>query len=288
MSSDPGDIHSTLASLVADRVRVSIIGLSAHIAICAELCARTNAGDASTYRVALDEPHLRDLLMAATTPPVSRSLDHSIPSLLMMGFPSRSLARGPAIACACHNTPVREGYPCTHCATRVCKLPAVCPACGLTLILSTHLARSYHHLFPLRGWVDVSWASAKASPSDVCFSCLTPFPTAPRPLPLLPPPPPQQQQRVEVQQDNTPITNGIARKRRLEDYTDIAQAPLDRSAVKGISESGRYACVVCGNHFCIDCDVFAHEVLHNCPGCQSLPHPGTDALDGAMAIDTAA
>ena len=28
-------------------------------------------------------------------------------------------------------------------------------------------------------------------------------------------------------------------------------------------------CEVCGNHFCIDCDVFAHEVVHNCPGCQS-------------------
>lgn len=38
---------------------------------------------------------------------------------------------------------------------------------------------------------------------------------------------------------------------------------------KSISESGRYACEVCGNHFCIDCDVFAHEVVHNCPGCQS-------------------
>jgi transcription initiation factor TFIIH subunit 2 len=39
--------------------------------------------------------------------------------------------------------------------------------------------------------------------------------------------------------------------------------------VKGMSESGRYACTVCGNHFCIDCDVFAHEIVHNCPGCQS-------------------
>lgn len=38
---------------------------------------------------------------------------------------------------------------------------------------------------------------------------------------------------------------------------------------KGMSESGRYACTVCGTHFCIDCDVMAHEVLHNCPGCQS-------------------
>lgn len=39
--------------------------------------------------------------------------------------------------------------------------------------------------------------------------------------------------------------------------------------LKGVSESGRYACQVCGNHFCIDCDVFAHETIHNCPGCQS-------------------
>ena len=37
----------------------------------------------------------------------------------------------------------------------------------------------------------------------------------------------------------------------------------------GVSESGRYECPVCGMFFCIDCDVFAHEVVHNCPGCQS-------------------
>jgi transcription initiation factor TFIIH subunit 2 len=43
---------------------------------------------------------------------------------------------------------------------------------------------------------------------------------------------------------------------------------LDK-VIKGMSESGRYACTVCENHFCIDCDVFAHEVVHNCPGCQS-------------------
>lgn len=48
-----------------------------------------------------------------------------------------------------------------------------------------------------------------------------------------------------------------------------------------MSESGRYACEVCGNHFCIDCDVFAHEVIHNCPGCQSgVPQQGTEEVNG--------
>ena len=37
----------------------------------------------------------------------------------------------------------------------------------------------------------------------------------------------------------------------------------------GVSESGRYECESCERFFCIDCDVFAHEVVHNCPGCQS-------------------
>lgn len=36
-----------------------------------------------------------------------------------------------------------------------------------------------------------------------------------------------------------------------------------------VSESARYECGVCGRWFCVDCDVFAHEVVHNCPGCQS-------------------
>lgn len=37
------------------------------------------------------------------------------------------------------------------------------------------------------------------------------------------------------------------------------------------SESSRYECESCGNHFCIDCDLFCHEVVHNCPGCMSQP-----------------
>lgn len=235
LSSDPGDIHETINNLITDRIRVSIVGLSAQVAICADLCSRTNAGDDSQYNVAMDEVHFRELFLAATTPPVTRTREQSKASLLMMGFPSRTLAPGGSMSyCACHNKPFREGYLCTRCGARVCRLPAECPGCGLTLILSTHLARSYHHLFPLRNWVEVSWA--KAAKSAVCFSCQCPFPEEPK------------------------------TKTQPEKGKD---GPTQRSTAKGVSESGRYACEVCGNHFCIDCDVFAHEVIHNCPGCQS-------------------
>lgn len=262
LSSDPGDIHETITNLVNDNIRVSIVGLSAQVAICADLCSRTNAGDESQYSVAMDEVHFRELFMAATTPPVTRTKEQSTASLLMMGFPSRTLAPGGSISfCACHSKPIREGYACTRCQARVCRLPAECPACGLTLILSTHLARSYHHLFPLRNWVEVSWSDAKRS--TACFSCQCPF--------LEPP---------KDKREHSQKTTGESRQ----------------SKAKGVSESGRYECEVCGNHFCIDCDVFAHEVIHNCPGCQSNVngHPPAEVngnghghqTNGAMEVDS--
>lgn len=262
LSSDPGDIHDTINNLISDRIRVSMVGLAAQVAICAELCSRTNGGDSNCYSVAQHEQHFRELFLASTTPPPTLQTEKSSASLLMMGFPSRSKTEavvGPprnkasgeprmklgskkkdAISfCACHHKPSREGYLCTRCNTKVCRLPAECPCCGLTLILSTHLARSYHHLFPLRNWVKVAWSEAHKSAA--CYACLTPFP---------------------------PVSKGKGKDKDKEP----AKATLSAEQAKkleDVSESGRYACVVCHNHFCIDCDVFAHEVVHNCPGCQS-------------------
>ncbi|KAF6831699.1 tfiih basal transcription factor complex p47 subunit [Colletotrichum plurivorum] len=249
LSSDPGDIHETITSLISDRIRVSVVGLAAQVAICAELCTRTNAGDDTQYSVCMNDAHFRDLLLGATTPPVTRTASQSTASLLMMGFPSRTLAQGDATAlCACHNKPAREGYLCTRCGTRVCRLPIECPACSLTLILSTHLARSYHHLFPLRNWVEVPWADA--TKSKACYSCLATFPELP-------------EAAKKKDKDEEKGRDGVLTT------APVAPAPVAPSELKGVSESGRYACTVCSNHFCIDCDVYSHEVIHNCPGCQS-------------------
>lgn len=260
-----------------------MVGLAASVAICAELCSRTNGGDTSCYSVVRHEQHFRELFLAATTPPPTLQAEQSSASLLMMGFPSRSKAeaapppvvvkaegqsqqqqqqRKPQVRkedaislCACHHSPCREGYLCTRCGTKVCRLPAECPACGLTLILSTHLARSYHHLFPLRNWVKVSWADAHSSAA--CHACLHPFP-------------PVAKSSKGKEKDKEKATLSEEQAKKLED----------------VSESGRYACVVCGNHFCIDCDVFAHEVVHNCPGCQSDTRGA--AAQAQMEVEAAA
>ena len=235
LSSDPDDIHKTISALVADKIRVGVIGLAAQVAVCRELVARTNDGDDNGYGVVLNEQHFRELMMAITTPPVTQSQSSSASSLLMMGFPSRTVEPFPTL-CACHSRPSRQGYLCTRCGTKVCSLPAECPTCGLTLILSTHLARSYHHLFPLMNWLEVPWRNATRSFD--CYGCELPFPRVPR-----------------------------------------ADQWAPGKEVKGMSVSSRYECPACNNHFCIDCDVFAHEVAHNCPGCQAFVSASVDRAD---------
>lgn len=38
--------------------------------------------------------------------------------------------------------------------------------------------------------------------------------------------------------------------------------------VPGISVT----CPKCKQQFCLDCDIYIHESLHNCPGCESFRH----------------
>ncbi|KAK4580354.1 hypothetical protein LTR86_000557 [Recurvomyces mirabilis] len=257
LSSDPGDIHDTIKACIRDRIRVRIIGLAAQMHICAEICRKTNGGDENYYDVAIDEVDYKQQLMAITTPPVLRATyadssdmqGKNQSALLMMGFPSR-IVEEKATLCACHGNLTRGGYLCSRCKAKVCNLPATCPTCDLTLILSTHLARSYHHLFPLRNWSEVSWSRARTKGTTQCYGCLSAFPAIPK--------------QHEVA-NGTEHDQGAAKTKRAE----------------GASESSRYECETCEHHFCIDCDVFCHEVVHNCPGCQStVPAASSEETNG--------
>ena len=48
------------------------------------------------------------------------------------------------------------GFTCPRCLALVAELPSSCHVCGLTLVSSPHLARSYHHLFPIKPFVEVA------------------------------------------------------------------------------------------------------------------------------------
>ena len=47
-------------------------------------------------------------------------------------------------------------------------IPAVCPSFkGLTLVIAPHLARSYHHLFPLDAFQEISNENSETSSVNV-------------------------------------------------------------------------------------------------------------------------
>lgn len=71
---------------------------------------------------------------------------------MMMGFPTRLPETGPPTLCACHALLKPEGFLCPRCGAKLCDVPTDCDVCGLLVVSSPHLARSYHHLFPVGGW----------------------------------------------------------------------------------------------------------------------------------------
>ncbi|ETV75839.1 hypothetical protein H257_09819 [Aphanomyces astaci] len=162
-TTDPGDIFGTLAALKRDSVRCSFVGIGAEMHLLKRIAKETHG----TYSVALDAPHFRDLLSAFTTPcPSLASSVAKFATLVEMGFPQKR--SGVLSLCVCHQTFTTMGYLCPRCKSKSCQLPTVCVVCSLPLVSSPHLARSYHHLFPIVNF-------DKTAISTKCFSCLWPL-----------------------------------------------------------------------------------------------------------------
>lgn len=174
---DPGDIQVTIKGLKASGIRVSVIGLAAEVRICTTLCRLTGG----TYNVVLDDRHFRDLLYQHVEPPPATVANCQEASLIKMGFPHQMMNEGREASltmCMCHLDSTTEasklksgGYFCPQCRSKYCELPVECKVCSLTLVSAPHLARSYHHLFPVKAFVqkDINFGV------DTCFGCRKKF-----------------------------------------------------------------------------------------------------------------
>uniref|UniRef100_A0A1Y1JS06 General transcription factor IIH subunit n=1 Tax=Photinus pyralis TaxID=7054 RepID=A0A1Y1JS06_PHOPY len=168
---DPTDINVTIDAMKAEGVRCSIVGLAAEVHICKQLASETNG----TYNVVLDDSHYKDLLFQHVEPPPAAFCLES--SLIKMGFPHQMVTEGtdePLTMCMCHVDSVDEGsklttggYYCPQCCSKYCELPVECRVCGLTLVSAPHLARSYHHLFPVGGYKELEFNNQVSS----CYAC---------------------------------------------------------------------------------------------------------------------
>ncbi|XP_063228236.1 general transcription factor IIH subunit 2 [Bacillus rossius redtenbacheri] len=176
---DPGDITVTIKSLKSHGVRCSVIGLAAEVHVC-RLLARETGG---TFGVVVDDRHFRDQVHQAVGPPPAAACLEA--SLVKMGFPHQAVHGGkeaPITLCMCHmDEPDGEGsklnrgrYSCPQCCSKYCELPVECRACGLTLVSAPHLARSYHHLFPVEAYKEQEIGGGGDRPHH-CFACQRPF-----------------------------------------------------------------------------------------------------------------
>ncbi|XP_069792749.1 general transcription factor IIH subunit 2 isoform X2 [Narcine bancroftii] len=162
---DPSNIYDLIKCLKATKIRVSVIGLSAEVRVCTVLARETGGRDhcscsreqghhschigprfpflPGVHNVILDESHFRDLLNYHVRPPPANS--NSECSLIRMGFPQHTMA----------SLSDQDAKPCFSMAAKYAELPVECKLCGLTLVSAPHLARSYHHLFPLDAFGEI-------------------------------------------------------------------------------------------------------------------------------------
>lgn len=289
---DPGDlIVETLPRLKKAKIRVSTIAMCADMYICRRLAEETGG----TIGVCLNTQHFRELFMMQCVPPPSSSTsgntnhgeDGSCESsdavphkskkcdFISMGFPTRESG---SVPCLIHATKDKKlfsstGYECPRCKGKVSELPTDCPVCGLKLVLAPHLARSFHHLFPVPPFVEKhqltetpSWKKGTLShemgsndtlttikPDDIdgkllisssdsevnCYACLKY---------IGPPPPSAPTTKKKKRHKHNSSSNGISK---------ISEPCINV----------RLECTECLNIFCADCDAYLHETLHNCPGC---------------------
>ncbi|KIM40063.1 hypothetical protein M413DRAFT_19302 [Hebeloma cylindrosporum] len=182
---DPGNIHDTLDSCVKNKIRISLVAIAAEMKICRDLCEKTGG----QFGVAMNEGHFKDLLFELVPPPAQRPTPRPLGAgagattntnpaadLMMMGFPTRLPDASPPSLCVCHSEMKSQGFLCPRCLSKVCDVPTDCDICGLMIVSSPHLARSYHHLFPVKPYDAVQDEEDIPDGSKTCHACARPFP----------------------------------------------------------------------------------------------------------------
>mmetsp|Transcript_26294 Transcript_26294/g.53629 ORF Transcript_26294/g.53629 Transcript_26294/m.53629 type:complete len:403 (-) Transcript_26294:82-1290(-) len=135
---DRGDIFQTAGRLQTLGVRVNVVGIAAELYVAKAISSETGG----TYTVATQAMMLRDMVLSHIAPPpvleeVAEGRARKKPAAGMwVGFPTRREGSLP-------------GWQCPRCHSLASSVPSDCGICSLKLLSSSHLARSYHHLFPV-------------------------------------------------------------------------------------------------------------------------------------------
>uniref|UniRef100_A0A7S4MU47 General transcription factor IIH subunit n=1 Tax=Odontella aurita TaxID=265563 RepID=A0A7S4MU47_9STRA len=295
---DPGDVLvDTLPRLRAAGVRVSCVALAAEMHVCRKIAEETGG----VVGVCMDREHLRDLVMGQCVPPPSRPGDGDSDGgdrggrgkrmkrcdFVKMGFPTRESSAVPTLIHATRDKKLfaKTGYLCPRCKAKASELPTDCAVCGLKLVLAPHLARSFHHLFPVPPFAEVPEEVDVAPAGEGGMRAGTiPVPTPSAAVAIVSSSTVNSGGRIVDINDSLLVSSNDCDRCCYACLKPIGVRPLEvKASKKGRNstakqqrpgrpsgnpvETLRFQCPDCQNVFCADCDAFLHETLHNCPGC---------------------
>lgn len=152
-------------------------------------------------------------------------------------------------------------YVCPRCYNRTSEIPTQCCVCKVQLNSSSHIARSHHHLFPVPNYNELNLVQTSADKRGF---------HAYRLHDALP------EKELGIKKPN--VEDELKRKSEINDVDDLVKK-IDEKDLVGIithckgcleefnSSSLAMHCPTCDHIFCIECDLFIHNSLHNCPGC---------------------
>lgn len=153
---DPGNINDSVRKVKKMKARTNVICVAAETRVFKKLTEETKG----KFSVSLDQSHLMKLILECAPPP-ALLVETAKPALVEMGFPRRE-PRKFGVGSGEEDDrdvltigPKNGEYRCPRCEARVDELPSQCGTCQLSLVSSPHLARSYHHLFPVMPFVEV-------------------------------------------------------------------------------------------------------------------------------------
>jgi transcription initiation factor TFIIH subunit 2 len=257
-SCDPGDIFSTLQLAVDNKIRISVVSTGSEMQICRHIAERTNG----TCTVAIDALHYSELLLAHTVPPAqlaAATSSDSFTDYIYMGFPKRVFDAVPSLGYDAKRVKFSAtAFVCPRCLTRTTDIPSQCSVCTLQLNSSSHIARSYHHLFPVQNFIEFSVRQTISSPKQELVTDIA--------------------IRAKLEHYSSDATDMKLARENL-GYDDksllapvvpcVADDAYCYGCLTSFSESTDISlrCPQCLRFFCVDCDLFIHDSLHNCPGC---------------------
>lgn len=176
-----------------------------------------------------------------TPPPDLKSRSSLTTKFVYLGFPKR--IHDPFPMCCYDGSKMclmsGSSFQCPRCKVRNTQLPTQCQVCGLQLYSSSHIARSHHHMFPVPNFSEIIKVTS-AKDTDC----------------------------KEAEKLNN--GSGIS----VNGHNGVHQCSYASSYCSGCNHSFvddslslRTECPKCKAIYCVECDIFIHDSLHNCPEC---------------------